>query len=938
VKIKTGFSAGGAFLHPRLALAVIALGVSAWPHAGSAAITPMPKSTTVSADVADLMGKAQRALSQGHPEVALIYLKNAETVAPDVANVHLQLGQVLLAVNNAAEATRELNIAKQKGVPGSRVLPLIFQAMIAQHEGQMLLDTYPPPGPNDRSQLATDTLRARAVAQLQIGKRDDAVASLDRALAISRNAQNLTARAQLALDAGDSNLAGKLTDEALSKEPNNVGTLMLKISLLQKSGQAAKALGYADNLVKANHGRPLSLLARAGVYLQLKQDSKAAADIDASLSAAPNLAPAIFYKAVIRARAKDAKGAWALAQTLPRGFLSSRPDIGLATSQMAVQAGQHETGADILHETVQNFPGNVDARVRLAGLYLALKEPAEAQKTLDPVKNSSDPRINALIAQTFAIQKNFPQSLDYYQKASQEGYGGDNLKVQLASADIRQGKYDEAIHLLQPLTAKQPNRPEVVGPLVTAYLKKGNEDAALQIAQGLTKAAPNNPLGPFYEAQVAAQKSDFDSAIASATVAVKRNPKFAPGLFLRANMLAAKGEVAAAEADLQSIISINPKYTLAALRLADLVQQDGDDAKALDILKKTAAANPKDLFVYSTLERFYAARKRWTEASATLATFLHNVPNNGSALTLQAEIQLETGAVDAAIKDLTALLKSYPHSQDIAILLAQAYAQKGDKQAAHTILAKAIADEPRAPAAHIAIVANDLSQNNNMGAFNDATAFVQDAPGPAAAQTMASVLAKQNKLEDAEKVLRQSLNTSPDSHTAIQLSFVMRANGKIKPSNDLLQSWLAQHPKDLGVRQVYSTNLMATNKPLAEQQMRQILSIAPNNVGALNNLAWLLAERDPQQAYKLAQRALKISPNFSSVLDTNGWVAWQLKHGPTAMACSNGRARPLRRIRKLAITCPSSSPRRTGKRRPRKFSRRSWRVKVSSKIVIEPNN
>jgi putative PEP-CTERM system TPR-repeat lipoprotein len=871
-------------INPAALLLGVALGVAALPGNGLAAVNPKLDAHPMSAEAADLVGKAQRALQQGHPEVALIYLKNAETAAPDVANIHLMLGRVLLATNNPSEAERELNIALQKGVPGQQVLPGLFQALIAQHENQMLLDRYPAPGPNDRSAMAIEILRARSIAQLQLGNKDEAAASLDRTLTIARNTPNLTARAKLALDNGDIALATKLTDEALGQQPNDPGALLLKIDLLQRAVQATKALDYANTLVNVTHSRPAALLTRAGVYLQLNQDSKAEPDVDAALATAPTMATALFYKADLKFRAKDAKGAWAILQTLPREFLSSRPDLGMTTAQIAVAAGQRETGADILHSTVEKNPANINARLKLAALYMLLNESDNALKTLQPVMGYSDVRVNALLAQIYAVQKKIPQSLDYFRKASQGGFGGEALKIQLANADLVQAKYDDAIQLLEPLNAQHANQPQIVGPLVTAYLKKGDFNNATKYAQALTIAVPNSPFGPYYEAEIAAQKGDLNGAIAANTAAVKRDGKFAPAFFARANLLSNKGDIPAAQADLQRVLSINPKYTLASMRIAELYQQVGDDNKAVAALKTSAAANPNDLLLYSTLTRFYAARHRWPEASAAIATYLKNVPNDGSALALQADIELSTGAVDPAIKQLLKLHHDYPHSQDVSLLLARGYALKGDNKTAHDTLVQALADEPKSSPAHIAIVANDLSRNDSAAALSDATAFTKNVPGAGSAQTLALVLARQGKRDEAVNVLQQSLAAFPDPRTVIQLHAALRGNGKAKAADTVLESWLAQHPHDVAVRQLYGSSLMFSNKPMAEQQMRQILADEPSNLVALNNLAWLLTEKDPGQANQFAQRAMKIAPNAPSVMDTAGWIAWQLKQGPAALS------------------------------------------------------
>ena len=316
----------------------------------------------------------------------------------------------------------------------------------------------------------------------------------------------------------------------------------------------------------------------------------------------------------------------------------------------------------------------------------------------------------------------------------------------------------------------------------------------------------------------------------------------------------------------------------------NLYQQVGDDNKALAVLKSSAEANPTDLLVYSTLAHFYAARHKWPEASAAIATYLKKVPNDGSALALQAEIELSTGAVDPAIKQLLKLHGAYPHSQDVSLLLARGYTQKGDKKSARDTLAQAIADEPKSAPAHVAIVANDLSRNDNAAAVSDATAFTRDVPGAGSAQTLALVLARQGKGDEAIKVLQESLAAFPEPRTVIQLHAAMRATGKAKAADTVLASWLAQHPHDLAVRQLYGSSLMASNKPLAEQQMRQILADDPSNLVALNNLAWLLTEKDPGQANQFALRAMKIAPNAPSVMDTAGWIAWQLKQGPAALS------------------------------------------------------
>ena len=59
----------------------------------------------------------------------------------------------------------------------------------------------------------------------------------------------------------------------------------------------------------------------------------------------------------------------------------------------------------------------------------------------------------------------------------------------------------------------------------------------------------------------------------------------------------------------------------------------------------------------------------------------------------------------------------------------------------------------------------------------------------------------------------------------------------------------------------------------------------PDNPVALNNLAWLLRGKDPEQAINLASQAHELEPENAAILDTYGWILH--------LAGRHGDARPL---------------------------------------------
>ena len=50
----------------------------------------------------------------------------------------------------------------------------------------------------------------------------------------------------------------------------------------------------------------------------------------------------------------------------------------------------------------------------------------------------------------------------------------------------------------------------------------------------------------------------------------------------------------------------------------------------------------------------------------------------------------------------------------------------------------------------------------------------------------------------------------------------------------------------------------------------------PDNIAALNNLAWLYHERGDRRAVDLARRAYELAPRCPEVMDTYGWAMFNL--------------------------------------------------------------
>ena len=67
----------------------------------------------------------------------------------------------------------------------------------------------------------------------------------------------------------------------------------------------------------------------------------------------------------------------------------------------------------------------------------------------------------------------------------------------------------------------------------------------------------------------------------------------------------------------------------------------------------------------------------------------------------------------------------------------------------------------------------------------------------------------------------------------------------------------------------------AGDSPAAIARYRAVIRIDRANLIALNNLAYLLALNDPDEALKYAQQAVELAPDEATIQDTLGWVYYR---------------------------------------------------------------
>src|SRR6185312_12276716 len=231
------------------------------------------------------------------------------------------------------------------------------------------------------------------------------------------------------------------------------------------------ALALSNQLIQTYPNNLAARLARIEIFLKLKQDNQAKADVDAILAKSPNAPVGLYYKALLRARANDVKEAWRIAQSLPPECTQAQPATAIIVAQMAISSGNLDTGAAILSASLGKSPNNVELRLRLAAVRLRQNSPQDALSVLEPIKDSTDPRALALLSQVYLKLNRASDALDILNRLNTVAPSNLGVKREIALVEMQAGQADQALKDLIELDAKQPTDPTVVGPLVAALVQ-----------------------------------------------------------------------------------------------------------------------------------------------------------------------------------------------------------------------------------------------------------------------------------------------------------------------------------------------------------------------------------------------------------------------------------------------------------------------------------
>jgi len=372
----------------------------------------------------------------------------------------------------------------------------------------------------------------------------------------------------------------------------------------------------------------------------------------------------------------------------------------------------------------------------------------------------------------------------------------------------------------------------------------------LDRAEAVAKELEEPTYAKLIRGRILLERGDAKAALESFEQGIRNWPNNAGARYLAGIAASRLGDYDRAISELREAVRIDNVGTEAARVLARLHFQRGEWADAIKsarvAIKRPGGMTADNLIVGV---RSFIAVKQWSDARTTAMALIH-LPDGKAAGT--AELAGVERAAAGPAQAIAVIRKSGLDLTDPA-----------NEVVLRVFVENSFAANKGADA--LAAVDAALAKNPDRGSSHELRGYV---------------LGRLERTDEAKAEFTKALELDPKNAAATSALATLRgragdAAGAIELYDAAAKLSEAPEPYSYLAAQLV---LAAGDTAGAEKRLRQVVRSDPGNVGARNDLAWLLAEKgeDFDTALALAQAAKRLDPS-ADVLDTLGWV--YLKRG-----------------------------------------------------------
>jgi len=636
------------------------------------------------------MGLAEAYLSKNEPKLARSVIEQFQTTKkePLSGDVDLRIrflvGRSYLFEGNFQEAMPHLQIVSER-------LP---DLMMAQY--------------------------SYGLAQAGLGKFELAIAAYQRALRLSPDhLPSLINLAIAQLKNGDAESAQKTLEQVLSRDPSNAEAVDLQGMILMQQGRHEAALEQFIAAERLAQQQQLSTqflhqvqLHHAMLFLKLRQADEALAilrplaesessnvalqiHIAKALSLQGNMPEAIAtYQRVldIDPSSQVALLELSLLYIATQQYEQARKTIEplvrnngrdgnvlYVSARIDAAEGKLNDAKEKLQRVAQETPTFVEARYALAGVYKALNDEDGAIKEYEGVLNLLPSHLPTL--------------------------------TQLAYIKMQRGVYDDAILYANRALRIAPDNMDAIGILSTVYAQTKQFEKAIDMLEAFKARYPESPSPYLSQAAVFLYQGSFEKTIELSLQAIERDASNPSAYEMIGRAYFGKNEKERAREYFQKALAFDPKFVKAYIQLGMLEVAQNKLFDAIRYFRQALDIAPDAAEAMFELGKIYQRQQRYDEAIA----IFEKIPESSAVFPLTLEPLLELYMRQANHNKLINLASSYlkfdEKNMKVRLILADAYARRGDVENAANSFREITISSPEMGVAWVSLGILYLVQN-----------------------------------------------------------------------------------------------------------------------------------------------------------------------------------------------------------------------------------
>jgi tetratricopeptide (TPR) repeat protein len=425
--------------------------------------------------------------------------------------------------------------------------------------------------------------------------------------------------------------------------------------------------------------------------------------------------------------------------------------------------------------------------------------------------------------------------------------------------------------------AQQTRDPRLARRAAQFALESGDMEKSVTAFKLWQEVEPGSTLPTRVLASILLRGGKLEQAQAEFAKVLRDDEANAKQTFLQTEqLLLGYPDKAAALTMMRELAAPYPKVAEAHISVAQLARAADDMTLALDEVKQARSLRP-EWDVAAGLEAELLQKSAPQQGLQVLKDFLAKYPNAHELRLQYARALVEQQQFPAAREQFQRVADNTPDNPDLAFAIALLSLQMNDFQGAETQLKLALSkgkkDQDR-----VQYYLGQLSEAKKQD--DEAIAYYRQVKAGehefAAKMRVGILLGKQGKLDEARQALHQytPINNEQRAQVVLIEAQLLREVKQYEQAYQVLQQGLEKLPNHPVL--LYEAAMMADKigkHEVAEQDLRKLIQMNPQDANAYNALGYSLLERNERvpEAVGLVEKALQLSPDDAAIMDSVGW-------------------------------------------------------------------